>query len=113
MTTNPALFKLLDSNPESFDYKGYITTWIISDGLLTKEEIESLRKENEADLALGGEPFIANFLPDGERPAHVKNGSANRTIKTLCRRHMKKHTKLGKYCVLLHFLLFGTISRRG
>lgn len=72
MTTNPALFKLLDSNPESFDYKGYITTWIISDGLLTKEEIESLRKENEADLALGGEPFIANFLPDGERPAHVK-----------------------------------------
>lgn len=72
VTINPALFKLLDSNPESFDYKGYITTWIIPDGLLTKEEIESLRKEKEADLAIEGEPFIANFLPDGERLAHVK-----------------------------------------
>ena len=72
MTTNPALFKVLENSREWFDYKGHITTWIIPEGLLNAEEIESLRKEHELDWELTGEPYIANFLPDGERPDWIK-----------------------------------------
>ena len=60
-TSNPVVFKLIRLGREWYTYNG-VETWIIPDGLFTPEEIESLE----------GEPYIANFLPDGERPDWIK-----------------------------------------
>ena len=70
-TSNPAVFKLISLGREWYMYKG-IETWIIPDDLFTPEEIESLREEDKFHRSLEGEPYIANFLPDGERPDWIK-----------------------------------------
>lgn len=71
MTSNPALFKLIDAHPEWVEI-GDSFPYIIPDGLLTQEEIESLREEHNYEFSLEGTYLIANFLPDDIRPEHVK-----------------------------------------
>ena len=44
---------------------------VIPDGIFTVGEINELKELDEADLLANGVHFVANFLPDGERPADV------------------------------------------
>jgi hypothetical protein len=75
MTGNPALFKLIDAwidgKTDRVEMKEF-EPYIIPDGLLTQDEIESLREEHNFELSLQGTYLIANFLPDDLRPANVK-----------------------------------------
>ena len=75
MTGNPALFKLIhaciDGKTNRVELKD-CDPYIIPDGLLTQDEIESLREEHNFQLSLQGTYLIANFLPDDLRPPHVK-----------------------------------------
>lgn len=75
MTGNPALFKLIRGNIDGVVERvemGEQDPYIIPDGFLTQDEIESLREEHNFELSLQGTYLIANFLPDDLRPAHVK-----------------------------------------
>ena len=75
MTDNPAPFKLLHSSIDGVVERIEMdeqAPFVIPDGFLTQEEIESLREEHNFELSLQGTYLIANFLPDDLRPAHVK-----------------------------------------
>ena len=75
MTGNPALFKLIHGNIDGVVERVEMDEqdpYIIPDGFLTQDEIESLREEHNFELSLQGTYLIANFLPDDLRPAHVK-----------------------------------------
>ena len=75
MTDNPALFKLLHGSIDGVVERIEMDEqdpFVIPDGFLTQEEIESLREEHNFELSLQGTYLIANFLPDDLRPAHVK-----------------------------------------
>ena len=75
MTDNPALFKLIHGVKDGIIERMEMDEcdpYIIPDGFLTQEEIESLREEHNFELSLQGTYLIANFLPDDLRPAHVK-----------------------------------------
>lgn len=75
MTDNPALFKLLHGSIDGVVERIEMdeqAPFVIPDGFLTQEEIESLREEHNFELSLQGTYLIANFLPDDLRPAHVK-----------------------------------------
>ena len=66
---SPALAKLL-TNCHSIKIKGF-RVFPLPDGLFTREEIEDLRKEDEARRYFKKKPFIANFLPDDIRPKGI------------------------------------------
>ena len=75
MTDNPALFKLLQGSIDGVVERIEMDEqdpFVIPDGFLTQEEIESLREEHNFELSLQGTYLIANFLPDDLRPPHVK-----------------------------------------
>lgn len=75
MTGNPALFKLIHGNIDGVVERVEMDEqdpYIIPDGFLTQDEIESLREEHNFELSLQGTYLIANFLPDDLRPANVK-----------------------------------------
>ena len=75
MTGNPALSKLrdawIDGKTDRVEMEEF-EPYVIPDGLLSQEEIESLREEHNFRFSLEGTYLIANFLPDDLRPAHVK-----------------------------------------
>lgn len=71
LTNSKALYKLLTINHEFVRFDGG-SIHVIPEGRFTPEEIEELRDIQEYDLKCGNDYFIANFLPDDLRPAHVK-----------------------------------------
>ena len=72
MTTgSPALVKLFSMKHEAF-YIDYVCYHVIPEDKFTNEEIKELRELDESSFKTGNDHFIANFLPDDIRPAHVK-----------------------------------------
>ena len=75
MTSNPALFRLIDGFVAGKVDRRDIDEscpFIIPDNFLTQDEIESLREEHNYKFSLEGTYLVANFLPDDIRPEHVK-----------------------------------------
>ncbi|MBR4750250.1 MAG: hypothetical protein IK077_00665 [Thermoguttaceae bacterium] len=66
---SPALLKLL-RYCKPIRVNGY-NVFPLPEGFFTKEEIEDLRKEDEARRYFKKKPFIANFLPDDIRPKGI------------------------------------------
>ena len=72
MTTgSPALVKLFFFFFEAF-YLDHVCYHVIPDNSFTKQEVNELRRLDNLTFEIEGERFIANFLPDDIRPAHVK-----------------------------------------
>lgn len=70
-TTSPALIKLFSMKHDAF-YLDHNCYHVIPEGKFTKEEINELRALDNHFFKMGNGRFIANFLPDDIRPAHVK-----------------------------------------
>ena len=69
MSYSPALHKLLTICPP-VRINGTVVR-VIEKGMFTKEEIEALRKEDNAKRRWQKKPLIANFLPDNIRPKWI------------------------------------------
>ncbi len=72
MTTgSPALVKLFSTKHDAF-YLDHVCYHVIPDNSFTKQEVDELRRLDNLFFEMGWDRFIANFLPDDIRPAHVK-----------------------------------------
>ena len=72
MTTgSPALMKLLGTKHEIIEIND-VFYHVIPDCSFTEQEVNELRRLDDLSFETDRERFIANFLPDDIRPAHVK-----------------------------------------
>lgn len=65
-----ALVRFLDTDPPQVKVNNH-WLYVLLDNVLTVEEIESLRNLDSFLFEQSKERFLANFLPDSERPADI------------------------------------------